>query len=153
VIDKDDILEALFEALFESRGAGGPDWRRRLSRESDARFRSDAEASAGAVLVTFWHLPGMPPDSGTPTDWLAKLSERIVEAHCACPAEIAAERFRRRKRHPGHLGREVSYREVLASLRAIPNFGAIGLRRRVTVDTSRDVEIAAVVGAVMAAAE
>ena len=87
VIDKDCILEE----LYESRGVGDALWRRRLSRESDVLFQAEAQTSAGAILVSFWHVPGMSPDSGTPTGWLAALSSRVVEVHCACAPEIAAE--------------------------------------------------------------
>src|SRR5262245_21187082 len=68
VIDKDDILER----LFESKGTGDHVWRRALSRESDRILHSDAEASNGAVVVSFWHQPGMSADSGTPTRWLSQ---------------------------------------------------------------------------------
>jgi len=72
VIDKDDILES----LFESKGTGDFAWRRALSRESDAIFQDLAKASEGALLVSFWRAPGMPQDSGTPTGWLPGLSGR-----------------------------------------------------------------------------
>ena len=75
VIDKDDILDRLFEA----KGIGDLSWRRELSRESDARFQAAAEASDGAVLTSFWHVPGMPAASGTPTRWLVDLSPLVVE--------------------------------------------------------------------------
>ena len=65
LIDKDDILEWLFAV----RGAGDAEWRRALSRESDAILQSAAMASDGAFLASFWHVPGMRPDSGTPTAW------------------------------------------------------------------------------------
>src|SRR5437899_1901341 len=74
LIDKDDILER----LFESRGVADAAWRRTLSRESDAILQAEATASNGAVLASFWHLPGMPADSGTPTEWLATLSKQVV---------------------------------------------------------------------------
>lgn len=89
VIDKDEILERLFEA----RGARDPETRRALSRESDEVFRAEAMASAGAILVSFWHVPGMPPDSGTPTDWLADLSDRVVNVACVCPVVESLEPF------------------------------------------------------------
>ena len=61
LIDKDDILERLFEA----KGAGGAEWRRMLSRESDALLEAEARASSGgAVLVSHWRQAGMPADSG-----------------------------------------------------------------------------------------
>jgi hypothetical protein len=44
VIDKDDILERLFEV----KGVGDSPWRRTLSRESDLIFRQESEASQGA---------------------------------------------------------------------------------------------------------
>ena len=49
-IDKDDILDQ----LFESRGVGDGEWRRALSRESDALLQSTAMASARAVIVSHW---------------------------------------------------------------------------------------------------
>jgi glucokinase len=97
LIDKDDILERLFEA----EGVGDTEWRRRLSRESDMLLQEEAARSTGAVLTSFWRVPSMPPDSGTPTAWSFDLSELIVTVHCMCPAEIAADRFARRTRHPG----------------------------------------------------
>ena len=86
-----------------AKGVGDAAWRRALSRESDVLFRDEAQRSNGAFLVSFWHLPGMPMDSGTPTDWLPALSSRIVNLHCQCPTTIAAARYWHRRRHPGHL--------------------------------------------------
>jgi hypothetical protein len=65
LIDKDDILER----LFESKGVGDTAWPRTLSRESDVILEREATASNGAIVVSFWRLPGMPLDSGTPLDW------------------------------------------------------------------------------------
>jgi len=140
-IDKDSILEE----LFERRGVGDAAWRRLLSRDSDVLFVAEAKASAGAILVSFWHVPGMPLDSGTPTAWLAELSSRIVEVHCRCAPEIAAERFLRRQRHPGHLD-SASYEEVLRSLRAIPRSGALEIAARVEVDTSQEPRVDDILG-------
>jgi len=137
VIDKDCILEE----LYESRGVGDALWRRRLSRESDVLFQAEAQTSAGAILVSFWHVPGMSPDSGTPTGWLAALSSRVVEVHCACAPEIAAERFVQRARHPGHLDKSSSYEEILRSLQAIPRCGALEIGTRVDVDTSSELNL------------
>jgi hypothetical protein len=133
VIDKDSILEE----LFERKGVGDAAVRRRLSRESDALFEAETKASGGAILVSFWHVPGMPLDSGTPTAWLAELPGRVVEVHCCCTPEIAAQRFLRRTRHPGHLD-GTSYDKILRSLRAIPRWGALEIGPRVAVDTSQE---------------
>ena len=70
IIDKDDILEG----LFETEGVGDSVWRTRLSRKSDQVFRQEAIRSEGAVLVSWWHRLGMNSQSGTPTDWLPGLS-------------------------------------------------------------------------------
>jgi len=142
VIDKDSILEE----LYESKGVGDAAWRRRLSRESDVLFQAEATASSGAILVSFWHVPGMPADSGTPTAWLTGLSDRIVEVHCSCAPEIATERFLRRTRHPGHLDGAASYDDILRSLQAIPRGGALDLGPPVVVDTSGDLELAPILG-------
>jgi predicted kinase len=136
-IDKDEIPERLFEA----RGVGDAAWRRTLSRESDAILQAEAMAASSlgvAVLVSFWRRPGMSPDCGSPTDWLAKLSPHIVNVHCACPPEVAAARFFRRKRHPGHLDGDVPYAEVLSGIQAIARLEPLEIGKRVVVDTLLD---------------
>jgi AAA domain len=112
VIDKDQILYR----LFEPKGVGDAMWRRVLSRESDSIFERRAASSDGAILVSFWRLPGMTADSGTPTGWLKNISGTVVNVHCICEPELAAERFQR-KRHPGHLDSRGSYQELLGTLR------------------------------------
>ena len=139
VIDKDDILES----LFESRGVGDTAHRSALSRESDTIFRQQAESSNGALLVSFWHLPGMAPESGTPTTWLSSLSDRIASVHCVCPPELAASRFRHRVRHPGHLDSTKSEDEVLTGIQALSHFPLPDLRPRTEVDTAADVDLTA----------
>jgi glucokinase len=141
LIDKDTILQR----LFESKGVGEAAWRRTLSRESDAIFQAEAVAAEKAVLVSHWQLPGMPPDAGTPTGWLRELPGYVVNVHCICEPEVAAERFLRRKRHPGHLDSEASYTGILASLRAIERLGPLEIGPRVDVDTSGEPELDAVV--------
>ena len=119
-IDKDDILDRLFEA----KGVGNAAWRRALSRESDVILEREATRSNGAILVSFWRMPGMPLDSGTPTDWLHAPSHYLVNVHCACELEIAANRFLQRRRHPGHLDGESSSADVLGSLRQLAQLPA-----------------------------
>ena len=137
VIDKDDILER----LFESKGTGDAAWRRALSRESDAIFQDLAMGSEGALLVSFWRVPAMPPDSGTPTAWLSQLPGRVIHLHCACSREVAAARFIRRTRHPGHLDAGLSEMEVVESVRAIAGFGSPDIVPRIDVDTSGETEL------------
>ena len=132
LLDKDDILER----LFESRGTGDMDWRRTLSRESDALLQREATESQGAVLASFWHLPGMPTNSGTPTRWLSELSAVVVNVRCECPPEIAAARFRQRKRHASHLDVESTHAEVLASLQAHAHLGPLEIGPAIDIDTT-----------------
>jgi AAA domain len=135
VIDKDDILDR----LFESNGIGDADWRRKLSRESDAILQRDAKAASdGAVLASFWRLSGMPSDSGTPSEWLPALSTRLVNVHCVCDADIAAERFLRRRRHPGHLDDNASRAVVLADFRNLLTLPPLEIAQRIQVDTSTE---------------
>ena len=133
IIDKDEILERLFEA----KGIGGKAWRRALSRESDEIFQEEALNTEGAILVSFWRLPGMACDSGTPTRWLSGLSNRLLNVHCTCVSEIAAERCLRRKRHPGHRDAEASKEQVVASIRAISHLGPPEIGHRIEVETSQ----------------
>src|SRR5579883_2796658 len=139
VIGKDEILES----LFASKGTGDVAWRRLLSRESDQILQEQAIASSGAILVSFWRLPGMDADSGTPIEWISELGARVVNVHCVCQTEIAAERFFRRSRHPGHLDGQRSYPDILASLKKLASFEEVKIGARIEVDTSRPIELEA----------
>jgi hypothetical protein len=124
-----------------------------LSRESDAILQSEATSSHAAILVSFWRLPGMPSDSGTPTDWLAAPSHPVVNVHCTCQLEVAASRFFHRRRHAGHLDGESSYAEVLASLRKLMQLPPLDIGQRIDVDTSQEPDLTAVVRAIRCALE
>lgn len=136
VVDKDEILER----LFESRGIGDFGWRRALSREADVILHADVSASVGAIVSSFWHVPGMPTDSGTPTDWLDSLSGVIVNVHCECPPAVAADRFLRRTRHAGHLDGTRSAADVHASIDALAALGSLGIGEPVLVDTTLPID-------------
>ena len=143
-IDKDDILDRLFEA----KGVGDAAWRRTLSRESDVLLEHEATCSDGAVLASFWHVPGMPSDSGTPTDWLHAPSHLLVNVQCICEPEIAANRFLQRQRHPGHRDGESSSADVLAGLRQLTQLPALDIGQRIDVDTSQELNLTEVVRAI-----
>lgn len=149
LLDKDDILER----LFESKGIGDAAWRRRLSRESDLILQHDAMDSDGAVLASFWRVPGMPLDSGTPTDWLDTPSHHLVNVHCVCEPEVAAQRFLERQRHPGHLDGASPFAEVLESLRILSHLPPLAIGKRIDVDTSGEPNLADAVRAVRSALE
>jgi len=136
LFDKDAILDD----LFGLRGTGDAEWRRSLSRESDRLFQNQAAAAEGAVLVSFWHVPGMPLDSGTPAAWLRELPAPAVNLRCVCPARVAAERFFRRTRHPGHLD-PATFDTVLARIEAQAGSGALDIEPAIDVDTTEAVDV------------
>ena len=140
-LDKDNILELLLEA----KGLGDSKWRRALSRESDLILQTEAARSDGAVLVSHWRLPGMPPNSGTPTRWISALPYKAINVHCECPAELSAARFLRRKRHAGHLDHARSHAEILSSIREAARFGSLDIAPRIRVDTSQSPDLNALV--------
>lgn len=91
LIDKDDVLESLFDSL------GSPDLgaREALSRAADEVVFRMAGSSAGAVLVNWWNRE-------TAGSRLAGLGGRLVEVLCDAPPELCATRWISRVRHPGH---------------------------------------------------
>jgi glucokinase len=148
-IDKDDILDR----LFESKGVGNAAWRRTLSRESDVILQVEAMSSSGAILTSFWRLPGMPADTGTATDWLDARSHQLVNVHCVCELDVAASRFLQRRRHPGHLDDESSSADVLVSLRKLTQLPPLDIGPRIDVDTSQEPNLTDVVRVIRGALE
>jgi shikimate kinase len=142
LIDKDVILEGLFESL----GIGDADWRQKLSRASDEIVRRMVVASAGAVVTSFWRHHEMGGDSGTPTEWIRSVSGPVVEVYRVCEPEVAAARFIERRRDPGHLDGSKSFEEVLASFRALSRMGPLGIGRLLEVDTSGKVDTSGIAG-------
>jgi shikimate kinase len=130
--DKDVILEALFDTL----GCVDPAARQRLSRASDRVLMTLVQQSSGAVIASFWRHPGDEGNAGTPCEWLEQLSPSLVEVHCHCPPEIAAQRFLRRSRHPGHHDSARSEQMLLTQFHATARRGCLGLGSLVVVDTS-----------------
>ncbi|MFF1415946.1 AAA family ATPase [Streptomyces sp. NPDC058289] len=134
VLDKDVILESLYDSL----GVGDQTWRHRLSRAADDILFALAADARQAVLVNWWHRDSAPGR-------LHQLDAHLVEVFCDCPTTLVAERFRTRKRHPGHLDRDLSpeqLHERLAAWASRP--GPLGLSGPLrTIDTSRPVDAAA----------
>ncbi|HEX4966614.1 MAG TPA: AAA family ATPase [Thermoanaerobaculia bacterium] len=140
MLDKDDVLEALFDSL----GIGDAGWRQRLSRSADEVLQRLAHQSAGAVLASFWRHPQVTGESGTPIGWLSALPGRIVEAHCACSPVVAAERFSARRRHEGHLDQGKRSEDLIVAFEELAAHGPLGLGALVEVDTGGEVDLAGV---------
>lgn len=139
LIDKDAILEALFDSL------GCPDRveRYRLSRASDEVLYTLAEASEGAVVVNWWDHDSSPAR-------LRAIAPSIVEVFCECPVEVAAARFAGRVRHPGHHDPRRSPEEIAEAARRMSEsfLGPLGVGDLVRVDTADPVDADSVAGQV-----
>ena len=136
LLDKDDILEALFDSL----GVEGTDERRRLSRASDTVLRRLCETSPSAVVTSFWRHPNGPAGSGTPVDWLSGSAGSVVEVFCHCPPAVAAGRFTDRRRHAGHGDVGKAPGEVLEQFETLAALGPLGIGPLLRVDTSGEVD-------------
>jgi len=140
VIDKDDFLEKLFGDRAEVDSA----LRFSLSRRADDEMRKKADASSGAVLISFWRRDELSSSSGTPTDWLVDLP-RLIEVYCDCDASTAMQRFLLRHRHPGH-GDAAKGRDTLKNqFEALAKLGPIGVGDLVVVDMRRPVDVQSLV--------
>ncbi len=130
-LDKDDILER----LFESHPQIDTVVRQKLSRESDQLFIEQARALDRAVLVSFWRPPDRSVNYGTPTAWLNSSDLLVIELHCQCEPAVAYERFTNRERHPGHNDdqRLDGLSKQMEDLAAI---GPLGLWPLVEIETS-----------------
>ena len=137
MLDKDEILEA----LFDSKGVGNAEWRARLSRVADETFQELALRSDSTVLTSWWRHPLSQVDSGTPVEWLSSLRGVVIELHCVCSPQVATARFLARRRHEGHLDRSKTYDDVLATFRQHAALGPLGVGPVISVNTEREVEL------------
>jgi AAA domain-containing protein len=138
-LDKDEILEALFESL----GVGDTPWRARLSRAADQVLRRLALRSQGAVIASWWQHPLSQVGSGTSPAWLSSLPGELIELHCKCDPRVAVERFFARQRHAGHLDASKSKAEELARFARLASHGALGMGRVVEIDTEQELDLLA----------
>lgn len=132
-LDKDVFLEALLDGAT----VPAPDTRAALSRRADAAFQQEAVRWPSAVLSSWWRHPNSPSESGTPVPWLLDSGRRIIEVHCRCPAAEAVDRFRARKRHPGHLDALRSPEALRAQFRQAEALGPLLPGQAILFDTDR----------------
>jgi predicted kinase len=99
LISKDDVKEALFDAL----GTGDRAWSQKLGMTSFdllflfARRLLDAGGSC-IVEANFTRVEPL----------LALPAERVVQFFCTAPRDVVVARYAGRERHPGHLDDEVA---------------------------------------------
>lgn len=109
LIDKDAILEALFDSV----GCRDRTERTRLSRASDEVLYALAATSPASILVNWWHR-----DSAA--ERLRDTATSIVEVFCECSTDVAAARFASRVRHPGHHDGSRTAAEIQRSFDGLP---------------------------------
>jgi adenylylsulfate kinase-like enzyme len=143
LLDKDDILEGLFDAI----GVGDAAWRTELSRPSDDVLFRAARASPSAVLVSFWRREVVSPSAGTPTASLSGLPGELVEVFCRCEPDVAARRFVARTRHRGHLDALANIDEIVPRFRELAEQFPMGLGKVVAVDTTNEIDVQTVLDA------
>jgi hypothetical protein len=80
----------------------------------------------------------MEANSGTPTAWLTSLAVPVVEIHCACPPALAASRFLKRRRHPGHLDDQQAFQTLFTKLESYAQLKSLEVGERVEVDTTNE---------------
>jgi predicted kinase len=107
LLAKDDVKEALFEAL----GTGDREWSRKLGGATYevlfAVARRLLESGTSCILES--NFSQAEPLRSLP-------SARVVQIFCTAPAELILDRYSQRARHPGHLDDEIidELRERLA---------------------------------------
>ncbi len=131
-LDKDEILESLFDGLECS----DEETRHRLSRAADQQFQAKALSFTKAVLDSFWRHPLVGTRSGTPSGWLTALEVYSAEILCRCPPELAATRFLKRTRHVGHLDSAWDHASLVAQSRALMRWLPLGVGTLIEVDTT-----------------
>jgi predicted kinase len=137
LVTKDLVKEALHDALHVP-GEGRIDlsWSRRLSAASFSVLWALA-ARAGDMVIE----ANFQPDNEEALGRLRGLGGRTVEVHCACPAEVAHARYNARSRHEVHQG--------ALPLSAMAKYDRpVGIGPLITVDTTRPVDVLAVVAEV-----
>ena len=134
LVTKDLIKETLHDALYVP-GDGEIDraWSRRLGGASMELLWTLAARAGDMVIEANFH-----PHSEYELDKLRGLGDRIVEVHCACPAEVAVARYNARPRH------EVHWLKT-ATLTAMDKYDRpVGIGSLITVDTTGPVDVASV---------
>ena len=140
MLDKDEILEALFDA----KGVGDVAWRTHLSRAADEILREKAVRLEGAVITSWWRHPLSSTASGTPVEWLSNLNGVLIEVHCVCNPHVATKRFKSRQRHEGHLDQSKPYSDLLNTFEQQAVLGPLGVGLLIEVNTEQIVEISIV---------
>jgi len=134
LVTKDLIKETLHEALFvPGEDELDQEWSQRLGRASwDLLWALAARAGDMVIEANFYS------DNEYLRGKLRDLGDRVVEVHCACPAEVAVARYNARRRHEVHW-------LTTATLATMDKYDRpVGVGSLITVDTTVPVDVASV---------
>ena len=137
LLSKDRIKETLHDAF------GAPDsdlaWSRRLGGAAmELLWALAADAPAVVIEANFR------PHSDYEKTKLSALAARPVEVHCACPPELAVQRYNARVTHPVHVITTLQLNDMAEYDRPV------GIGTLVTVDTTVPVHLPTVAATVRA---
>jgi len=121
-----DFPETLHDALYVPRdGEVNEAWSQRLSVAAWELLFTLAALAGDMVIEANFH-----PHSELEVDRLRGLGDRVVEVHCACPAEVAVARYNARPRHELHW-------LTTATLTTMDKYDRpVGIGSLITVDTT-----------------
>ena len=134
LVTKDLIKETLHDALDVPGGSEtGRAWSQRLGAASFELLWALAARAGDMVIEANFH-----PHSQHELGKLRSLGDRVVEVHCACPAEVAVARYNARPRHEVHW-------LTTATLATMGKYDQpAGVGSLITVDTTRPVDVTSV---------
>jgi hypothetical protein len=114
-----------------------------LGRASIETVWALAADSCGAV-IDMWIDPSRDVEHAAQRLAGLRPGAKLVEVMCACPGELAAQRYAARARHPGHLQADPATLERIRAAAALLEPLAIGPTLR--VDTTEPVALEPVLG-------
>jgi predicted kinase len=133
LVAKDLIKETLHDALYvPGEDKNDLSWSWRLGAASFAVLWTLATGPGDMVIEANFH-----PHSDEALGRLRGLGDRVVEVHCACPAEVAHARYNGRTRHEVH-------RAAMPRSAWDKYDGPVGVGSLITVDTTGPVDVEAV---------
>ena len=138
LLSKDAIKESLFDVL----GVRDREWSLRLGAAANSVLWALLSHCPEGAIVDIWLDPIR--DAGLSQQGLAQAGVKTAfEIICDCPAEVAAQRYASRIRHPGHLPPDRATLQRIHDSSVLMTPLEIGPTKR--IDTTRPVDIPALV--------
>jgi predicted kinase len=133
LVNRDLVKEVLHDSLhIPGEGKSDRTWSLRLSAASWELLWMLAARAGDMMIESNFH-----PPADIELGKLRDLGARMVEVHCACPAEVAHARYNARPRHEVH--------SATLPLSAMDKYDRpVGIGPLITVDTTGPVDVASV---------